>query len=131
MPALNRRALARTIAQAAAAGVAGTLAMQAQSPPVKTLKLKITKAEPILTGSDVFLKLETDAGITGYGDATNHFLPYSVEGMLRDLVPYLIGEDPERIEYLWQVCYRRRFQRGGPSTGSALAAIDMAPFRKR
>jgi galactonate dehydratase len=46
--------------------------------------------------------------------------------MLRDLIPYLIGEDPERIEYLWQVCWRRRFQRGGPSTGSAVAAIDMA-----
>jgi galactonate dehydratase len=46
--------------------------------------------------------------------------------MLRDLVPYLIGEDPERIEYLWQVSFRRRFQRGGPSTGSAIAAIDMA-----
>ena len=93
---------------------------------VRTLRMKITKAEPILTGSDVFLKIETDAGITGYGDATNHFLPYSVEGMLRDLVPYLIGEDPERIEYLWQVCWRRRFMRGGPSTGTAVAAIDMA-----
>ncbi|MFB3829783.1 MAG: mandelate racemase/muconate lactonizing enzyme family protein [Bryobacteraceae bacterium] len=88
--------------------------------------MKITRAEPILTGSDIFLKIETDAGITGYGDATNHFLPYSVEGMLRDLIPYLIGEDPERIEYLWQACFRRRFMRGGPSTGSALAAIDMA-----
>ncbi len=98
----------------------------AQTAPAKTLKMKITKAEPILTGNDVYIKIETDAGITGYGDATNHFLPYSVEGMLRDLIPYLIGEDPERIEYLWQVCWRRRFQRGGPSTGSAVAGIDMA-----
>ena len=33
---------------------------------------------------------------------------------------------PERVEYLWQVCFRRRFQRGGPSTGTAISAIDMA-----
>jgi galactonate dehydratase len=96
------------------------------APAAKTLKMKIVKAEPILTGSDVYVKIETDAGITGYGDATNHFLPYSVEGMLRDLIPYLIGEDPERIEYLWQSCWRRRFMRGGPSTGTAVAGIDLA-----
>lgn len=98
----------------------------AQQPAPRTQKMKITKVEPIMTGSDIYVKIETNAGITGYGDATNHFLPYSVEGMLRDLLPYLIGEDPERIEYLWQVCWRRRFQRGGPSSGSAIAGIDMA-----
>jgi galactonate dehydratase len=38
----------------------------------------------------------------------------------------LIGEDPERIEYLWQSCFRRRFQRGGPATGCAISGIDMA-----
>jgi galactonate dehydratase len=89
-------------------------------------RMRITRVDPILTGSDVFVRIETDTGIVGYGDATNHFLPYSVEGMLRDLIPYLIGEDPERIEYLWQVCFRRRFQRGGPATGTALAGIDQA-----
>lgn len=88
--------------------------------------MKITRVDTILTGKDVFVRIETDAGIVGYGDATNHFLPYSVEGMLKDLIPYLIGEDPERIEYLWQVCFRRRFQRGGPSTGAAIGGIDQA-----
>ena len=38
--------------------------------------MKITGVEPIMTGSDVFLKITTDAGITGYGDGTQHFLPY-------------------------------------------------------
>jgi galactonate dehydratase len=88
--------------------------------------MKITKVEPVLTGGSVFLKVETDAGITGYGDATNNFIPYSSEGMLKDLIPYLIGEDPHRIEYLWQACFRRRFYRGGPATGAAISAIDMA-----
>ena len=89
-------------------------------------KMKITKVDTILTGRDVYVKIATDAGIVGYGDATNHFLPQSVIGMLKDISPYLIGEDPQRIEYLWQVCYRRRFMRGGPATGSALAGIDQA-----
>jgi galactonate dehydratase len=120
MPPFTRRSLLAAPAALAAAPAPTPAA------PARSLRMKITRAEPILTGSDVFLKIETDAGITGYGDATNHFLPYSVDGMLRDLIPFLIGEDPERIEYLWQSCFRRRFMRGGPSTGTAVAAIDMA-----
>ena len=69
-------------------------------------------------------KISTDAGITGYREATNSFLSYASEGMLKDLIPYLVGEDPERIEYHWQACFRRRFYRGGPATGAALSAID-------
>ena len=92
--------------------------------------MKITHAEAYLTSdmrsAAVFLKIETDAGITGYGEATNHFLPEASFGMLKDLTPYLLGEDPERIEYLWQSCFRRRFYRGGPATGAAMSAIDMA-----
>jgi len=92
--------------------------------------MKITAATPIATrdgGSNaVYLKIETDAGITGYGEGTNHFLPESALGMLKDLIPCLIGEDPERIAYLWQSCFRRRFYRGGPATGAALSAIDQA-----
>ena len=92
--------------------------------------MKITDVKLFLTmdvrSNAVFLKIDTDAGITGYGDATNHFLPHASLGMLKDLVPYLIGEDPERVEYLWQACFRRRFYRGGPATGAAISAIDMA-----
>jgi galactonate dehydratase len=89
-------------------------------------QMKISAVDTIMTGRDIYVKISTDAGIVGYGDATNHFLPYSVKGMLDDISPYLLGEDPQRIEYLWQVCYRRRFMRGGPATGSALAGIDQA-----
>ncbi|MHB1034175.1 MAG: galactonate dehydratase [Pirellulales bacterium] len=105
------------------AGAAGAEeAARARSVP----RMKITAVEPIMTGGDVFLKIETDAGIVGYGDATNSFLPYAAEGTLKDVIPYLVGEDPERVEYLWQSCFRRRFYRGGPATGAALSAIDMA-----
>jgi galactonate dehydratase len=132
---MNRRNLLKTFAGTGAlmaVGAAPSLAQNnAQKIPVdlsrrKIPKIKITKMDTIMTGRDVFVRIETDAGIVGYGDATNHFLPYSVEGMLKDLAPYVIGEDPQRIEYLWQSCFRRRFQRGGPSTGSAIAGIDQA-----
>ena len=74
----------------------------------------------------LFVKIETDAGIIGYGEATVHFFPQAVAGMLDDLKPYLLGEDPERIEYLWQSCFRCLFMRGGPVTGAAISGIDMA-----
>ncbi len=131
----NRRDFSREVAGAgflwAAAGSASGQAVPAPAPqPVSAeprgLRMKITKVEPILTGNEVFLRIETDAGIVGYGDGTNNFIPYSSEGMLKDLIPYLIGEDQERIEYLWQSCFRRRFYRGGPATGAAISAIDMA-----
>jgi galactonate dehydratase len=125
----NRRSFSRRIAGAGIALFAGAQESMAQSPTApagKTLRMKITGVEPIMTGSDVFLKITTDAGITGYGDGTQHFLPYGAEGTLRDLIPYLIGEDPERIEYLWQSAFRRRFYRGGPATGAAVSAIDQA-----
>ena len=74
----------------------------------------------------LFVVIDTDAGITGYGEATIHFFPQAVAGMLDDLRPYLIGEDPRRIEHLWQACFRTLFMRGGPVTGAAIAGIDMA-----
>ena len=132
---MNRRKLLKTFAGGGAllaVGAAPAVAQQgSQKIPVdlsdrKIPTIKITKLDTILTGRDVFVRIETDAGIVGYGDATNHFLPFSVEGMLKDLAPYVIGEDPQRIEYLWQSCFRRKFQRGGPSTGSAIAGIDQA-----
>lgn len=132
---MTRRAVFRGLASTGLLYAAGRSAWgQDQTSPSapglfgsgKIPRMKISKVDPILTGRDVFVRIETDAGIVGYGDATNHFVPYSVEGMLRDVIPYLIGEDPQRIEYLWQSCFRRRFYRGGPATGAALAGIDQA-----
>ncbi len=74
----------------------------------------------------LFVFIETDDGVTGVGEATVHFFPQAVAGMLDDLKPYLIGEDPCRIEHLWQSCFRTLFMRGGPVTGAAIAGIDMA-----
>jgi galactonate dehydratase len=131
---MNRRNLLKSAVSGGALLAFGAPALAQQKSTVipadlskrKVPKIKITSMDTIMTGRDVFVRLETDAGIVGYGDATNHFLPYSVEGMLKDLAPYVVGEDPQRIEYLWQSCFRRRFMRGGPSTGTAIAGIDQA-----
>lgn len=122
----NRRSFSRRFAGAGLLWFSGASAEEQSAPSKSSARMKITAVEPILTGSDVFIKIATNAGIVGYGDATNHFLPYASEGMLKDVIPYLIGEDPERVEYLWQTCFRRRFYRGGPATGAAISAIDMA-----
>ena len=74
----------------------------------------------------VYVKIETDEGICGYGESSIGFMPQGALGLLKDLRPYLIGEDPERIEYLWQMAFRVLFYRGGPDTGAALSGIDMA-----
>ncbi len=92
--------------------------------------MKITEVRPLLTREEgnpaVFVKIETDAGLTGYGEATVHFTPQAVVGMIQDLRPYLLGEDPERIAGLWQMLWRRPFVRGGPASGAAVAGLDMA-----
>jgi galactonate dehydratase len=86
--------------------------------------LKITNVQ-VFHASGLFVKIETDEGITGYGEGSS-FTPRAVAGMIEEFKPYILGEDPQRIEYLWQVCFHRLFARGGPVTGSAIAAIDMA-----
>ncbi len=70
----------------------------------------------------------TDEGVCGYGEATVLYFPQSVQGMLRDLKPYLIGQDPMRIEYLWQSLFRDMFMRGGPAHMAAISGIDMALY---
>lgn len=86
--------------------------------------MKITGIK-VFHSSGLYVKIETDEGIVGYGEGTN-FTPMAVAGMIEEFKPYLLGQDPRRIEYLWQACFRRLFARGGPVTGSAVAAIDMA-----
>ena len=89
--------------------------------------MKITDIKTYLVSpTGVFVKVETDEGISGFGEATINFHPQSVVGMIQDLKGYLIGEDPQRIEYLWQSMFRDLFMRGGPTHCAAISGIDMA-----
>jgi mannonate dehydratase len=75
----------------------------------------------------VTLKIETDEGVTGVGDATLNGRELAVAAYLEEhVVPALIGRDPARIEDTWQYLYRGAYWRRGPVTMSAIAAVDTA-----
>ncbi|MBR4887806.1 MAG: galactonate dehydratase [Clostridia bacterium] len=74
----------------------------------------------------LFLKVETDAGITGWGEPIVEGRADTVRTAVEEFRNYLIGKDPFRIEDHWQVMYRTGFYRGGPEVMSAIAGIDQA-----
>jgi mannonate dehydratase len=75
----------------------------------------------------VTLKLVTDDGVTGVGDATLNGRELAVASYLRDhLLPLLIGRDPARIEDTWQYLFQGAYWRRGPVTMTAIAAVDTA-----
>lgn len=73
-----------------------------------------------------FLKMFTDEGITGYGEAIVEGRSRTVEMAVREMEPHLIGQDPRRIEHLWQLMYRGTFYRGGPILTSAISGLEQA-----
>ena len=73
-----------------------------------------------------FVKIETDEGISGWGEPVIEGKALTVEAAVNELADVLIGQDPRRIEDLWQVMYRGGFYRGGPILMSAIAGIDQA-----
>jgi mannonate dehydratase len=92
--------------------------------------MKIISARVIVTcpgRNFVTLKIETDQGVYGIGDATLNGRELSVVSYLEDhVVPCLIGMDPRRIEDIWQYLYRGAYWRRGPVTMRAIAAVDVA-----
>jgi galactonate dehydratase len=76
----------------------------------------------------IFVKVLTDEdGLFGWGEATLEWHTRSVVGAIEDLATLLIGEDPTRIEYLWQVMHRQHFWHGnGIVRATAIAGIDLA-----
>jgi mannonate dehydratase len=92
--------------------------------------LKITSAKVIVTcpgRNFVTLKIETDEGVYGLGDATLNGRELAVASYLNDHVaPALIGRDAGRIEDIWQYLYRGAYWRRGPVTMTAIAAVDTA-----
>ncbi|MHA7684880.1 D-mannonate dehydratase ManD [Cupriavidus sp. PET2-C1] len=92
--------------------------------------MKITAARVIVCSPGrnfVTLKIETDEGLTGIGDATLNGRELAVASYLEDHVaPCLIGRDPHQVEDIWQYLYRGAYWRRGPVTMSAIAAVDTA-----
>ncbi len=74
----------------------------------------------------LFLKIETDEGIVGWGEPVLEGRAATVAAAVEELADYLVGQDPRRIEDHWTVLYRSGFYRGGGVHMSALAGIDQA-----
>jgi mannonate dehydratase len=92
--------------------------------------MRITAARVVVTcpgRNFVTLRIETDAGLSGLGDATLNGREKAVVAYLEDhVIPCLVGRDARRIEDLWQYLYKGAYWRRGPVTMSAIAAVDVA-----
>lgn len=92
--------------------------------------MQIRDARVIVTSPGrnfVTLKIETDDGVYGIGDATLNGRELAVAAYLTEHVcPLLIGRDARRIEDTWQLLYRGAYWRRGPVTMRAIAAVDVA-----
>ena len=92
--------------------------------------MKITNVKTILTSPKqnyLFVKIETDSGIYGVGDASMNGRELTVANYIDEYMkPQLIGRDPARIEDFWQLMYRGSYWRGGNIMMSALSGVDMA-----
>lgn len=74
----------------------------------------------------LFVTVDTDEGINGVGESGLTGRELAVEGAVRHMAPLLIGEDPRRIEHLWQMLARGAFFPAVGAAGAALSAIDIA-----
>jgi galactonate dehydratase len=93
--------------------------------------MKITAVKTVVVNAEmrnwVFVKVETDvAGLFGWGEASLEWKTRSVVGAVEDFAPMLIGEDPARIEHLYQKMYRQSFWRVGVIGMSAISGIEQA-----
>ena len=93
--------------------------------------MKITRIKTIMADGGrrifVFLKIETDqSGLYGWGEASLEGKPRAVVGCIEDMAPLIVGEDPRRVEHVWQILYRSAFWRMGVIGMTAISAIDQA-----
>jgi galactonate dehydratase len=89
--------------------------------------MKITKLQTYLVPPRwLFLKIETDEGISGWGEPELEGRAQTVAAAVDELADYLVGKDPLPVEDHWNVLYRGGFYRGGGVHMSALAGIDQA-----
>ena len=74
----------------------------------------------------VFVKLETNAGVVGWGEATLEGKAAAVMACVEDFKEHILGADPMMVEHHWQSMYVHSFYRAGPVIGSAISGIDQA-----
>lgn len=74
----------------------------------------------------VFVKLETNQGLVGWGEGTLEGKAAAVMACVQDFKEFIVGKDPLQVEHHWQSMYVHSFYRAGPVIGSAISGIDQA-----
>ena len=74
----------------------------------------------------VFVKLETNQGLVGWGEGTLEGKAQAAMSCIEDFRDFVIGKDPMQVEHHWQSMYVHSFYRAGPVMGSAISGIDQA-----
>lgn len=74
----------------------------------------------------VFVKIETDVGISGIGEGTLEYKEHALLGAIEDIKRVLIGQDPRQVERICHELYRDSYWRVGPVLQSAISAVNMA-----
>jgi galactonate dehydratase len=92
------------------------------------MKITGVRGYPVKVGhrNQFVVTIETDEGITGVGEGGISGRELAMQGMLEHFSGFLIGEDPRRIEHLWQTMYRGAYFEGGKITAATLSAVDIA-----
>jgi galactonate dehydratase len=92
------------------------------------VKITAVKGYPVKVGhrNQFVVKVWTDEGFTGVGEGGISGRELAMQGMLDHLARIVIGEDPRRIEHLWQTLYRAAYFEGGKILAATISAIDMA-----
>jgi galactonate dehydratase len=94
--------------------------------------MKITKLVPypVKVGhrNQMLLKIETDAGISGWGEAGLTSREKAVMGAIEHYGDILVGQDPFRAGRIWQELYRSQYFEGGRVLAAAQSAIDIALY---
>lgn len=88
--------------------------------------LKITGLKTIQVGTETFVKVLTNQGVTGLGEGTVTGQALSVEAAIKDRERIIVGLDPTNIEFIWQAIFRWPRSRGGGVSNSAISAIEIA-----
>lgn len=101
--------------------------MRASRQPMKITKIE-TQVCHARMRNWIFVKVITDTpGLVGWGEATLEWHTRSVVGAVEDIAELLVGEDPRRVEHLWQIMWRQHFWHGsGVIRSTAIAGIDLA-----
>ena len=94
------------------------------------MKITAIKPYPVWVGhrNQMIVKIETDEGIHGWGEAGVSGRELAVAGAVKHYREFLIGQDPMRIDALWQAMYRGQYFEGGRVLTGAISAIDMALY---